>query len=487
MTISDRLPDGANRRRKQGRILPLLASYHQSLSPKMITDMMALADMALIVIAAIIAKYIYIDGVLGVQGNDAMYALPALFCAVLSFVLMRKCRLYESFTSGNIHIRIGGLFSALCLAFLLLIFAGYIFKISFHYSRIWIFSWFLLSFCFILAERLFARNFVSRLAHLGLFRKKVAIIGADDIGQELFDTLSENYKEVSVLGLYSDQEKEKTDKVGSLDELISFGQENEIDQVIIALPMSEDDRIAQIVAKLQVLPIDVQLCPARTSFRVPLKGIDYLGNVELFLVNKKPIEGWGYLFKSIADYILGAIAMVIFAPVFLVIAAAIKLDSPGPILFSQRRHGYNHQVIHVLKFRTMAVMEDGDQVRQAQKNDSRVTRVGRFLRKTSLDELPQLYNVLRGEMSLVGPRPHALVHNQYYSEMLERYANRHKVKPGITGWAQINGYRGPTDNPDDMRKRAELDLYYIDNWSLWMDFKILVATPLFGFVNRNAF
>jgi putative colanic acid biosynthesis UDP-glucose lipid carrier transferase len=168
------------------------------------------------------------------------------------------------------------------------------------------------------------------------------------------------------------------------------------------------------------------------------------------------------------------------------IALAIKLDSRGPVLFRQRRHGYNHRVIDVYKFRTMTVAEDGDRVEQARKNDPRVTRFGKFLRKSSLDELPQLFNVLKGEMSLVGPRPHALAHNQHYRERLDRYANRHCVKPGMTGWAQIKGFRGPTEDAEKMRKRVQMDLYYIENWSLWLDFKILALTPFVGFINRNA-
>jgi putative colanic acid biosynthesis UDP-glucose lipid carrier transferase len=156
------------------------------------------------------------------------------------------------------------------------------------------------------------------------------------------------------------------------------------------------------------------------------------------------------------------------------------------VFFRQRRHGYNHRVIDVFKFRTMHVAENGDRIEQARRDDPRVTRVGKFLRRTSLDELPQLFNVLRGEMSLVGPRPHALAHNRLYADQLERYANRHCVKPGITGWAQIHGFRGPTEDAEKMRQRVALDLDYIENWSTWLDLKILALTPFLGFINRNA-
>jgi putative colanic acid biosynthesis UDP-glucose lipid carrier transferase len=215
-------------------------------------------------------------------------------------------------------------------------------------------------------------------------------------------------------------------------------------------------------------------------------GTARLGAVSLLQVKPKPIRDWGHVVKLALDYLLATISLLVFAPLMLAIACAIKLDSKGAVLFRQRRHGYNHRIIDVYKFRTMTVQENGSHVEQARKDDPRITRVGRFLRRTSLDELPQLFNVFKGEMSLVGPRPHALAHNQFYAEQLKRYANRHCVKPGITGWAQINGLRGPTEDPEKMRRRVELDLHYIEHWSIWLDLKILVLTPLRGFVHRNA-
>jgi exopolysaccharide biosynthesis polyprenyl glycosylphosphotransferase len=187
------------------------------------------------------------------------------------------------------------------------------------------------------------------------------------------------------------------------------------------------------------------------------------------------------------DIVVGGICLVAFLPAMVVIALAIKVDSEGPVLFRQRRHGYNHRVIEVLKFRTMRVLENGAVVRQATRNDSRVTRAGAFLRRTSLDELPQFLNVLRGEMSIVGPRPHALAHNSYYGTVIEKYSNRHRVKPGITGWAQVHGFRGETTDPSMMEKRVRYDLDYIENWSIWLDFKIMIMTPLFGLFRRSAY
>jgi putative colanic acid biosynthesis UDP-glucose lipid carrier transferase len=215
--------------------------------------------------------------------------------------------------------------------------------------------------------------------------------------------------------------------------------------------------------------------------------VSSLGPLGLIDVKRKPLADWAPFVKALEDRVLGALLLVALAPVMLVVAIAIKLDSKGPVLFRQRRRGLNQRIIEVRKFRTMRVMEDGAEVRQATRNDPRVTRVGAFLRKTSLDELPQLFNVLEGSMSLVGPRPHALVHDEQWGELLERYANRHQVKPGMTGWAQVNGYRGEVENTEAMGKRVEHDLDYINNWSLGRDLQILARTLRVALGDKKAY
>ena len=200
------------------------------------------------------------------------------------------------------------------------------------------------------------------------------------------------------------------------------------------------------------------------------------------------MTGSNTLFKALEDYLLAALILVIVSPVMVAIAAAIKLTSPGPVFFKQRRHGWNGQPIWVYKFRSMAIHHESDfQVSQATRHDARVTPLGSFLRRTSLDELPQFINVLQGRMSVVGPRPHAVEHNEYYKELVPGYMLRHKVKPGVTGWAQVNGFRGETDTLEKMQKRVEYDLHYIENWSLWLDLKIVVQTLFKGFVHHNAY
>jgi putative colanic acid biosynthesis UDP-glucose lipid carrier transferase len=217
-------------------------------------------------------------------------------------------------------------------------------------------------------------------------------------------------------------------------------------------------------------------------------GIDYLGGLALMNIHRHALSGWNRVFKGLEDRILALAGLIVLSPLLLLVALAIKLDSAGPVFFRQRRLGFNNDEFYVLKYRTMMVAEDDpNAITQATRADPRVTRVGAILRRTSIDELPQLLNVLRGEMSLVGPRPHAIAHNRQYAEIVDQYLGRHRVKPGITGWAQVNGLRGETDTLEKMRQRVEYDLYYIDNWSLLFDLRILLLTPFVGFVNKNAY
>ena len=460
------------------------------LSSKVILDILRVIDFFIVFSTSLLVKYIYIDTYLGVTDPtySYKYLFPAFLCAVLSYVLFRRARLYRDFVFNGFQMQLGNVFYSLVTAFSILLFFSFMFKVTEQYSRVWFVSWFAVAIVLVFIERLIVRNILRMCVARGMFKQKIAIVAGDhEAGGELENSLLAANLGIEIVGCFDDSMTEEMNGWGTMDKLIELGQDNHIDQVFIAMPTSEEARLNSIFNRLRILPVDIQISPTRQSSQLPLLKVQKLGGTKLLLVHRKPIEGWSYIFKAIMDYLFASIALVLFFPAMILIALFIKLDSPGPIFFLQRRHGYNHQPIRVLKFRTMTVMEDGDKVQQAQKEDKRVTKVGKFLRKTSLDELPQLINVLKGEMSLVGPRPHAMAHNHYYSEMIEKYANRHRVKPGITGWAQVNGHRGPTNKPEDMKKRAELDLHYIDNWSIWLDMKIIVMTPFYGFVGKNAF
>jgi Undecaprenyl-phosphate glucose phosphotransferase len=256
--------------------------------------------------------------------------------------------------------------------------------------------------------------------------------------------------------------------------------------VFIIAPWSETELIDSCVEELLTIPVEIHLGPERILDRFDHVRISKLGPMATLQVTRAPLSAFEVLQKRIFDIVVSASALVLLAPLLACVAILIRINSRGPVLFFQRRYGFNQQPFRIIKFRTMTTLEDGDMVRQATRSDSRVTPIGRWLRRFNLDELPQLVNVLKGDMSLVGPRPHPLSHDRKYEQKISRYARRHNVRPGITGWAQVNGFRGETDTDEKMRQRVDHDLHYIDNWSLWFDIRILVLTLFSRDAYRNA-
>jgi Undecaprenyl-phosphate glucose phosphotransferase len=279
--------------------------------------------------------------------------------------------------------------------------------------------------------------------------------------------------------------------LGTIDDLLRFARHNPVDQVVLALPWSAERRLLGCVRKLRSLAVDVRLCPDHIGFHLPHRGVVHVAGVPLLGVLERPLSGWASVVKAVEDRALAALLLVLVAPLMLLLALAVRLTSPGPALFRQKRLGFNNEVIEVYKFRSMRLDQcdagTGPRLAQATRHDPRITPLGRLLRRTSLDELPQLLNVLRGDMSIVGPRPHAVAHNQQYARLIDEYLARHRVKPGITGWAQVNGLRGETDTLAKMEQRVQHDLFYIENWSLGLDLKIILMTLLVAFTDPNAY
>jgi Undecaprenyl-phosphate glucose phosphotransferase len=277
-----------------------------------------------------------------------------------------------------------------------------------------------------------------------------------------------------------------------VDQLVEFARRTRVDLVIFSLPITAEKRILEMLKKLWVLPVDIRLSAHTNKLRFRPRSYSYIGDVPVLDVFDRPITDWDVVIKWMFDKLVGSALLVAALPVMAVVAIAIKLDSRGPVLFRQKRYGFNNELIEVFKLRSMyAEMSDASAQKLVTKDDLRVTRVGRFIRKTSLDELPQLFNVVfKGNLSLVGPRPHAVhakAENRLYDEAVDGYFARHRVKPGITGWAQINGWRGETDNQEKIQQRVEHDLYYIENWSVLLDLYILAATPFALMKTENAY
>ena len=459
-------------------------------SKRVIADTILFIDFFAMTFLALVAQWIYISVYLGASQDEMQYLTIGATGAFFTVAAMRSQRVYvletlQTLRGQNTRIAFG-----LVVSLLLLLGAAYLLKVSSAYSRGWMTIWFSLSFVSIYAIHAIAARVIRRWKSFGLFVSKVAIYGSGEVAKKLIEHIGGQQDLRRIIGVFDDVRASVTPSVvvsGGLSELIRMGQSIQFDEVLIALPMAEQKQIMNVVSQVSILPTNIRLCPDILAFQIrPVAIVNYDG-VSLLELVRMPMDNWAPIFKAIEDRVLASLALVFVAPIMFLIALAIKLDSPGPIFFRQRRHGFNHQVISVMKFRTMNVSQDGAHVPQAQRDDPRITKVGRILRKTSLDELPQLFNVIRGEMSLVGPRPHAISHNEHFAAVLETYAIRHKVKPGITGWAQINGYRGETDTPEKMRKRVECDLYYIEHWSIWLDLKILILTPFLGFFGKNAF
>jgi Undecaprenyl-phosphate glucose phosphotransferase len=279
--------------------------------------------------------------------------------------------------------------------------------------------------------------------------------------------------------------------IPDLARMMALIRQDAVDEVIIALPWSQAARVQALTLLLATTPVRIRLAPDLAGFRFADRRVTRRAGVPMLTLFDRPISGWSHVFKLIEDRAIALAALAFVAPLMLSIAVAIKLDSRGPVLFKQRRFGFNDRPIEVWKFRTMrSECTDANAVLQTTRRDPRVTRVGRFLRKSSLDELPQLFNVLKGEMSIVGPRPHAMAtkaDGKLFQDVVDRYAARHRVNPGITGWAQVNGWRGETGTVDKIQKRVELDLYYIDNWSVWFDLYIVLRTFIAVFRTRDAY
>jgi Undecaprenyl-phosphate glucose phosphotransferase len=382
---------------------------------------------------------------------------------------------------------------------LFMITLGFLLKSSDVVSRSWALGWFGGGAVALLLARAASTIWVRRLKNRGTFNERVAIFGAGPQGTRFANYVQTHDRlTITLVGFFDDRTDGRVPQIasdvpvlGNLTALISMIRDGRIDQVVVALPWSAEKRLQQVVSRLALTPVKIRLAPDLASFAFARRPLVMLGEMPVMTLFERPISGADAIVKSIEDKVLTFVILALIWPLLLLIAIAIKLDSPGPIFFRQPREGFNNKPFRVFKFRTMYHNQSQlDAINQASRDDPRVTRLGRLLRRTSFDELPQLFNVVQGDMSLVGPRPHAAstrAGGRLFSDVLASYAARHKVKPGITGWAQVCGWRGETDTEDKLVKRFEHDIYYIENWSLLFDFYILFRTIGSVLLPRNAF
>ncbi len=431
--------------------------------------------------------------------GDVIYSRIVFVAAVAFAVLAETVGSYDveaQFSLRNAWQRVG---TAWVTTALFLVTLGFLLKASDTVSREWAVGWFAGGGATLLSTRLAVTIWVRRLKRRGTFNQRVAIFGAGAQGARLANYIQTTDKlTITIVGFFDDRQDGRVPKsahgipvLGNLTTLVETIRENRIDQVIVALPWSAETRLQQVVSRLALTPVRIRLAPDLASFVFARRPVVLLGDVPVMTLFERPISGMDAIIKVAEDRVLATLALIVFAIPMLLIALAIRLNSPGPIFFRQPREGFNNRPFRVYKFRSMYHNHaQHTEITQASRRDPRVTAVGAILRRTSLDELPQLFNVLQGDMSLVGPRPHApstRAGGRLFSDVLSSYAARHKVKPGITGWAQVCGWRGETDTEDKLVKRFEHDLYYIENWSIWFDFYVLVRTVIALVVPTNAF
>jgi len=427
----------------------------------------------------------------GQNWNVIYYQNAAILSGLLLPIMNQFNGLYRGWRGRSIFEGSRTVLQSWLMVWVLLIVMAFLLKVSEQYSRVILTGWFLLTPVILIGYRIVIRTVLSKLYKAGKFNKKVAIYGSGEASVELRKTFNRNlWLGYELVNIYDDLSVDNTngELKGGVNRLLEDAKAGIFQTLYIALPASREPEIRQLLNDLSDTTVSVRYLPDFFSFDLLHSSMTTIGGLPIINIYDTPLNDPGKAaIKRLEDIILSALILILISPIFLLIAICVKLSSPGPVIFRQLRYGLNGEEINVYKFRSMTTQDNGSVVEQASKNDSRITRFGAFIRRTSLDELPQFINAIQGRMSIVGPRPHAVAHNEEYRKLVPKYMQRHLVKPGITGWAQIHGWRGETDTLEKMHKRVEFDLFYINHWSLWYDIRIIILTVFKGFINKNAY
>ena len=427
---------------------------------------------------------------------NQQYALAGYWAALLFLTIAGSYHLYGSWRVESLQSVVAATLLSWSWTVMLLVFLAFLTKMSSDYSRLTIVMWFLLAPVLLVLMRVALRSALSTFRIFGRNTRTLAIAGKTKLGLQVAEKISNMpWLGIQFIGFFdgraaSREGDEATDHVvrsGGLDQLVEMARAGKVDYIYITLPMRAELRIVELVNALSDTTSSVYLVPNFFIFDLMQHRLSSFDGLPVLSLHEGPFHGFDRWVKRLEDIVVASLILLIVAVPMMLIALGVKLTSPGSVLFKQRRYGINGKVVEVWKFRSMTVAEDDSQVVQAQQNDPRVTRFGAFLRRTSLDELPQFFNVLQGSMSVVGPRPHAVAHNEQYRGLIRGYMLRHTVKPGITGLAQIRGWRGETETLEKMAMRVKCDLEYLQNWSLGLDIKIIFLTIFKGFTNKNAY
>lgn len=409
--------------------------------------------------------------------NQQLYILPALLAIIFYFLVGELFSLYQLFRLTSLSEITKKILLIWAIVSLSLVLIALITKSTTDYSRLTIGWWLTLCPIFLILSHLGIYKLFNHLSSQKNYFRSYVILGNDELAVNLPKKIEQAPgARFRLAGTFN-----------NLSATLNALSAQAIDYVFLCYDSHEQDKIIAAIKALNNSTASIYLVPDLLLSDLHGSRWIMLGDTPLIVINDHPFYGGQWVLKKLEDLIFGLLIFILILPLMLMIATIVKLSSPGPVLFKQRRHGLNGEVIKVLKFRTMTTLDDGDVVIQATERDARVTKVGKFLRQHSLDELPQFINVLKGDMSIVGPRPHALAHNEHYRQLIGSYMQRHKVKPGITGWAQVHGLRGETDTIEKMKMRVDYDLYYINHWSIGLDIKIIFLTIINGFKGESAY
>lgn len=420
------------------------------------------------------------------------YITLGLSAAIVFLYIAESLDLYQTWRVGRLSSVMMTVFGVYIYSFTLLVAAGYWFQLIGLFPESMIFTWFAFAIGCCFLWRGAKHQWIVTRNRLGINLRRMAIMGATESGAKLYTEIR-SYKELgfNFIGFFDDRNESRDaqslDIYADISEGIRLAKTGKIDVLFIALPASAEKRVSEIIKLLSDTTVDLYVVPSFMLSDVMHGRIMHVGKMDTISIFESPYLGTRIWLKRLEDIIVSCFCILLLSPVFLLIAIILKCTSPGPVIFKQQRYGLRGQEISIFKFRSMHVMKNDYDVKQARRDDDRITPFGRFLRRSSLDELPQFFNVLLGDMSVVGPRPHAVSHNEEYRKIIQSYMQRHHVKPGITGWAQVSGYRGETDTIDKMEKRIEYDLHYILQWSIWFDLKILLLTPISVIKTENAY
>ena len=442
-------------------------------------------DLALILGSATFAKAIYSNIPDAFAGEYSHTLAAAIFVAILFVAAMRMQKLYSPNRLMVWDDQARSVLGAWCGAFLILASGVFSWGVSHDLSRGDVLLFWAIGGAALLAHRAAWRFALPRALESGALRGRtiVSLTCEENVPPEFTDNLTRHGYHTAA-HFHMPDGGSRADQV--IDDVISLCRTSDIEEVMLFIDPEHMSNVRQVARRLRVLPLPVTVVPFGTLAQLFQRARYDIGETVAIELQRAALSPAEQAVKRAIDIVFSLVGLIILSPILLSAAIAIRFDSPGPALFRQTRHGFNGRPFRIYKFRTMTVMENGDVVPQAQKDDKRVTRVGRWLRRYSIDELPQLINVFLGDMSLVGPRPHASAHERYFTSAIEKYAFRHHVKSGITGWAQVHGARGETDTLDKMERRVELDIWYINNWSIWLDFSVMIRTVLVVFTGDNA-